>query len=92
MLQKLLNRETQMLKQIWIIAVLTPLKPAFPILLQLLNIVQTIAVTSSSCERTFSSLKRIKTYFRSTMGDERLSSLTVLSMFIQTGMTMILLF
>ena len=61
------------------IAVLTPLKPAFPGILQLLNIVQTIAVTSSSCERTFSSLKRIKTYLRSTMGDERLSSLSVLS-------------
>ena len=36
------------------ITVLTPLKPAFPVLLQLLSIVQTIAVTSSSCERTFS--------------------------------------
>ena len=61
------------------ISVLTPLKPAFPALLQLLNIVQTIAVTASSCERTFSSLKRIKTYLRSTMGDERLSNLAVLS-------------
>ena len=29
------------------ITVLTPLKPAFPVLLQLLNIVQTMAVTSS---------------------------------------------
>lgn len=49
------------------ITVLTPLKPAFP---GLLNIVQTIAITSSFCERTFSSLKRIKTYLRSSMGDE----------------------
>ena len=63
------------------IIVLTPLKPAFPVLLQLLSIVQTIAVTSSSssCERTSLSLKRIKTYLRSTMGDERLSNLDVLS-------------
>ena len=32
------------------ITVLTPLKPAFPVLFQLLNIVQTISVTSSTCE------------------------------------------
>ena len=60
------------------ITVLTPLKCAFPVLLQLLNIVQTISVTSSTCEN-FSSLKRIKTYLRSSIGDERLSNLAVLS-------------
>ena len=35
-------------------------------------------ITYSTWEKTFSSLKRIKTYLRPTMGDKRLSSLAVL--------------
>ena len=61
------------------IQVFTRLRAAFPGLLQLLNIVQTMAITTAPCERSFSSLKRIKTYLQSTMGDDRLSSLAVLS-------------
>ena len=36
-------------------------------------------MTSAECERSFSSLKRIKTRLRTTMGEERLSDLAVLS-------------
>nr|CAH7712965.1 unnamed protein product [Callosobruchus chinensis] len=36
-------------------------------------------VTVASCERSFSKLKLIKTYLRSTMGQERLSGLAILS-------------
>lgn len=61
------------------IQVLTQLKAAFPGLLQLLNVVQTMAITTAPCERSFSSLKRIKTYLRSTMTDERLNSLSILA-------------
>jgi len=39
----------------------------------------TIPVTVTSEERSFSKLKLIKTYVRATMGDERLSSLAILS-------------
>ena len=39
------------------ITVLTPLKPAFPVLFQLLNIVQTISVTSSTCENFLISIE-----------------------------------
>ncbi len=39
----------------------------------------TIPVTVASCERSFSKLKMIKNYLRSTMGQERLSSLAILS-------------
>ena len=38
----------------------------------------TLPVTSCSAERSFSGLKRIKTPLRSTMGNERLSSLALL--------------
>ena len=46
---------------------LSPFKNAFPNLVKLLQIILTIAVSSASCERTFSSLKRIKTWLRTTM-------------------------
>ena len=36
-------------------------------------------VTTASCERSFSKLKLIKTYSRCTMVQERLSSMTILS-------------
>ena len=62
-----------------LICELYPLKSAFPTLLKLLQIALTIVVTTSECERTFSALKRIKTYLRSTMTNERLSDLAVLS-------------
>ena len=58
---------------------LSPLKEAFPTLLRLLQIALTICESSASCERSFSALKRIKTYLRSTMHEERLINLAVLS-------------
>jgi len=39
----------------------------------------TIPVTVATAERSFSKLKIIKTYLRSTMGQERLSNLSILS-------------
>uniref|UniRef100_A0A1X7VQN4 HAT C-terminal dimerisation domain-containing protein n=1 Tax=Amphimedon queenslandica TaxID=400682 RepID=A0A1X7VQN4_AMPQE len=38
----------------------------------------TIAVTSATAERSFSCLKRIENYLRSTMSQERLNNLTLL--------------
>ena len=35
-------------------------------------------VSSASSERSFSAMRRIKTYLRTTMGDERLSNLSLL--------------
>ena len=61
------------------IQVLAQLQAIFPGLLLLLNIVQTMAITTAPCEPSFSSLKRIKTYLRSTMSDECLNSLAILS-------------
>ena len=58
---------------------LVPLKDAFPNVMKLLVIASTIAVCTATCERSFSALKRIKTYLRSTMSEQRLNDLAVLS-------------
>ena len=56
-----------------------PLRQAFPTLLKLVQIALTICASTASCERSFSALKRIKTYLRSSMHEARLVSLAVLS-------------
>ena len=43
-----------------------------------LQIFSVIPATSCSAELSFSSLRRLKTYLRSTMGQERLSNLALL--------------
>lgn len=52
---------------------------AFPQLCSLLRAALTIPVSSASAERSFSSLKRIKTYLRSKMDQHRLSNLSLIS-------------
>ena len=52
---------------------LIPLKDAFPELFRLVRISLTIAVNTAHCERYFSALKR------STMGEQTLTDLTILS-------------
>jgi len=54
-------------------------KDVFPNLRTALQILLTMSVSVASCERSFSKLKLIKTYLRSTMGQERLSNLAILS-------------
>lgn len=44
----------------------------------LFQILVTLPVTSSTVERGFSALDRLKTYIRNTMGDERLNGLALL--------------
>lgn len=51
----------------------------FPHLWVALRVLLTIPVTIASAERSFSKLKLIKTYLRSTMAQERLNSLAILS-------------
>lgn len=58
---------------------LLPLQAAFPTLIKLLRIALTLAVSTAQCERTFSALKRIKTYLRTTMSEQRLSDISLLS-------------
>ena len=55
------------------------LNDAYPNIAIALRIFLTIPVTVASCERSFSKLKIIKNYLRSTMGQERLSNLSIIS-------------
>ena len=52
----------------------------FPNIHCLLRLVCTIPVTSCECERSVSILRRLKTYLRSTMGQDRLSGLALMHM------------
>ena len=51
---------------------------SYPNLRKLLQLLCTLPVTSNSCERSFSKLKLLKTYLRSIMKDDRLTSLALL--------------
>ncbi|VEN56975.1 unnamed protein product [Callosobruchus maculatus] len=55
------------------------LQDAFPNICIALRIYSTLPTTSASCERSFSKLKLIKYYLRSSMSQERLSSLAILA-------------
>ncbi|XDV34378.1 hypothetical protein PO909_004542 [Leuciscus waleckii] len=55
------------------------LQEVYPNLWVALRVALTLPVTVASAERSFSKLKLIKTYLRSTMGQERLSGLAVIS-------------
>ena len=52
--------------------------PCFPTIKTALRILGTLPVTSCSCERSFSALRKLKMYNRSTMSNERLSALALL--------------
>ena len=56
----------------------------FPNIHILLHLVCTLSVTSIECERSTSVLRRLKTYLRSTMGQERMTGLAL--MHIKYGM------
>ncbi|KAF0721289.1 zinc finger MYM-type protein 1-like, partial [Aphis craccivora] len=55
------------------------LKESYPNIEIVFRIFLTMPVTAATCERSFSKLKFIKNYLRSTMGQERLSNLSILS-------------
>ena len=62
-----------------VVTELVPLKEALPCLLELLQISLTISVSTAKCERSFSTLKRSKSYLRSTMSEKRLNNMAILS-------------
>ena len=57
---------------------LSKVPECFPTILSSYRIALTLGVSSASAERSFSSLRRIKTYLRSTMTQDRLSNLALL--------------
>ena len=52
--------------------------PMLPEFAKAVQVYTVIPATSCSAERSFSALRRLKTYLRSTMGQERLASLALL--------------
>ena len=54
------------------------MKLTFPCMMTVLRILGTLPVTTCSCERSISSLRRLKMYLHSTMTQERLNSLALL--------------
>jgi len=59
--------------------VLSKMESAFPDLLLFVQIVLTVPIASATAERSFSTMKRVKTYLRSTMTDQRLNNLCLLA-------------
>ena len=53
-------------------------KRRFPDVKRLLGILCTLPLTSAECERTFSCMRRLKSYLRSTMNAERFDGLALL--------------
>ena len=53
-------------------------KVTFPTIHEALRILTTLPITSCECERKISSLKLVKTWTRSTMGQEKLNSFVLL--------------
>ncbi len=51
----------------------------FPNVYRLLRILITIPVSAATAERSFSSLRRLKTYLRSTMVQKRLNAVAVMN-------------
>ena len=51
----------------------------FPTIHFLLKVLATLPVSTATAERTFSTLKRLKTYWRNATGQDRLTGLTLMS-------------
>ena len=56
-------------------------KNMFPIVLHVLKLLLVVPATSATAERSFSTMKRIKSYLRSSMVQERLNDLCLLSVY-----------
>lgn len=63
---------------IYRILILKSMENSFPNVFKLLLISLTIPLTSNSAERSFSQLRLIKTYLRSSMTQERLTNLAII--------------
>ncbi|XP_069502501.1 zinc finger MYM-type protein 1-like [Ambystoma mexicanum] len=72
---KKLNSQTLSMGQVY--KLLDPLM--FPTVTQIIQMALTVPVSSCSCERSFSALRRLHNWLRCTMGQSRLQDLAVLS-------------
>ncbi|XP_068108911.1 zinc finger MYM-type protein 1-like [Hyperolius riggenbachi] len=82
MLPDNINTAQECLRYIW------PIRDSFPNIVVAYRVMLTIPVTVASAERSFSKLKLIKSYLRSTMAQSRLCSLAILSIEKEIASTM----
>ena len=54
-------------------------KDLMPAMFRILQIFATLPITTATSERSFSTLKRVKTYLRNTMAEERLTGLALIA-------------
>lgn len=54
-------------------------KEIYPNMFKLLQVALTLPISSSSCERSFSAMKRIKTWLRSSMLQNRFNNLAIIN-------------
>lgn len=66
-------------KLIFVFSQLYEHRDQVPNLVNLYQITMTLPITTAECERTFSALKRIKTYLRNSSSDSRTSYLSIIS-------------
>ena len=55
-----------------------------------ISVLAVIPATLCSAERSFSALRRLKTYLRSTMGQQRVSNITLINSVANNGMDRII--
>jgi len=55
-----------------------PFRTLFPNIVKLIQLLRVIPATSATAERSFSCLRRVKTWLRSTMSQTRLNSMVIL--------------
>ncbi|XP_025208308.1 zinc finger MYM-type protein 1-like [Melanaphis sacchari] len=53
-------------------------KNVYPNVYKLLQVALTLPISSATCERSFSALRKIKTWLRVSMGQDRLTDLSIL--------------
>ena len=73
------NLADEDLKELDVFAVLEEANVFFPTTRRALLILSTFPSTTATVERSFSNLRKVKTWLRSTMGEERLSGLCLMS-------------
>ena len=54
-------------------------KDVYPVIYKLLQILATLPISNATAERTFSTFRRLKSWLRSTQGQDRLTGLALLS-------------
>jgi len=57
---------------------MAPFADSFPNIHQALRLLVTLPITSCECERSFSAMKKLKNYTRSTMAGERLVGIALI--------------